>query len=55
MGGLVTNNKQIYDKLKYLQNSLGIIPSPFDCYIVNRSMKTLEIRMKKHQNNAIYI
>ena len=55
MGGLVTNNKQIYNKLKYLQNSLGIIPSPFDCYIVNRSMKTLEIRMKKHQNNAIYI
>lgn len=55
MGGLVTNNEQIYDKLKYLQNSLGIIPSLFDCYIINRSMKTLEIRMKKHQNNAIYI
>ena len=55
MGGLITNNKEIYNKLKYLQKSLGIIPSPYDCYIVNRSMKTLEVRMEKHQNNAIYI
>tara|TARA_Y100000389_G_C17445798_1_gene511526 strand:- start:727 stop:1941 length:1215 start_codon:yes stop_codon:yes gene_type:complete len=55
MGGLMMNNKELYDKLKYLQNSLGVIPSPFDCYIVNRSIKTLYIRMKKHQHNAIYI
>ena len=55
MGGLITNNQEIYTQLQYLQKSLGIIPSPHDCYMVNRSMKTLEIRMKKHQNNAIYI
>ena len=55
MGGLMMNNKELYDNLKYLQNSLGVIPSPFDCYMVNRSIKTLDIRMKKHQHNAIYI
>ena len=55
MGGLMMNNKELYDKLKYLQNSLGVIASPFDCYMVNRSIKTLDIRMKKHQHNAIYI
>lgn len=55
MGGLITNNQEIYTQLQYLQKSLGIIPSPHDCYMVNRSMKTLEIRMRKHQNNAIYI
>ena len=55
MGGLMINNTELYDKLKYLQNSLGVIPSPYDCYIVNRSIKTLKIRMEKHQRNAIYI
>lgn len=55
MGGIVTNNSNIYNKLKFFQTSMGIIPSPFDCYMVNRSIKTLEIRMKKHQQNAIYI
>jgi cystathionine gamma-lyase len=55
MGALMMNNKKLYNKLKYLQNSLGLNPSPFDCFMLNRSIKTLEIRMIKHQTNAIYI
>ena len=34
---------------------MGIIPSPYDCYLVNRSLKTLELRMIKHQSNALEI
>ena len=55
MGCLMMNNRKLYEKLKYLQNSLGVIPSPFDCFMLNRSIKTLELRMKKHQSNAIFI
>ena len=32
--------------------SAGAIPSPFDCYLVNRSLKTLHVRMEQHQKNA---
>lgn len=55
MGCLMLNNDKLYERLKYLQNSLGAIPSPFDCYLMNRSIKTLDIRMEKHQQNAMYI
>lgn len=53
MGCMMTNNKYFSEKLKYLQNAMGVIPSPFDCYLVNRSIKTLKLRMLKHQDNAI--
>lgn len=37
MGATVTNDDQLYERLELLQNASGIIPSPFDCYQVNRS------------------
>ena len=55
MGCMMTNNIKIYEELKYLQNAMGVIPSPFDCYLVNRSIKTLELRMKRHEFNALKI
>lgn len=55
MGALVMNDTELYERLKYLQNATGITPSPFDCYLVNRSLKTLDIRMEKHQRNSMVI
>ncbi|EDW38626.1 GL24795, partial [Drosophila persimilis] len=55
MGGITMNCDNLYDSLKFLQNAVGIVPSPFDCYQVNRSLKTLSLRMKQHQHNAIKI
>ncbi|XP_068142384.1 cystathionine gamma-lyase-like [Drosophila tropicalis] len=55
MGGLTMNSDKLYQSLKFLQNSCGIVPSPFDCYQVNRSLKTLSLRMEKHQSNALAI
>lgn len=55
MGCCMTNKKDLFDKLKYLQNAMGVTPSPFDCFLVNRSIKTLELRMHKHQDNALKI
>ncbi|XP_076266914.1 cystathionine gamma-lyase [Rhynchophorus ferrugineus] len=55
MGALVTSNEDLYERLKYLQNAMGIVPSPFDCYQVNRGLKTLALRMRQHSQNAIVI
>ncbi|EGC39424.1 cystathionine gamma-lyase [Dictyostelium purpureum] len=52
MGVLATNNDELYDKLKFLQNSCGGVPSAFDCFLALRGLKTLHIRMEQHQKNA---
>lgn len=55
MGGITLNSDTLYKELKFLQNAMGIVPSPFDCYQVNRSLKTLAIRMEQHQKNGIIV
>ncbi|TMW46213.1 hypothetical protein DOY81_008709 [Sarcophaga bullata] len=55
MGGVTMNSEELYHRLKFLQNAVGIVPSPFDCYQVNRSLKTLSLRMEKHMSNAIIV
>ena len=56
IGGILIAKKQkIIDQLKFIQMSIGSVPSPFDCWIVQRSLKTLSIRMKKHNQNAYKI
>jgi len=39
----------------YYFAALGIVPSPFDCYLVNRSLKTLHIRMREHMKNGLEV
>ncbi|NWF88317.1 MAG: PLP-dependent transferase [Ignavibacteriaceae bacterium] len=51
-GILVTNEEKIHSKLRYVQNAFGSIPSPFDCWLVLRSTKTLAVRMERHDYNA---
>jgi cystathionine gamma-lyase len=52
MGVLATNNTDLYTRLKFLQNSIGAIPAPFDCYMAHRGVKTLPLRMREHCRNA---
>lgn len=54
-GCLMTNNKKHYDKVWYLQNSIGPSQSPFDSWLVLRGIKTLAIRMREHERNAMKI
>jgi cystathionine gamma-lyase len=54
-GAIMLNDKTLYERLKFCQNSLGVVPSPFDCYMVLRGLKTLSLRMEKHQSNALSI
>lgn len=52
-GIIVTSDDKIYSRLKYVQNAFGAVPSPFDCWLVLRSTKTLAVRMKQHEQNAM--
>ena len=54
-GAVIINNDELYQKLKFYQNAVGAIPSPFDSWLVLRGVKTLAIRMKKHEENAMKI
>ena len=51
-GMLVTSDENYHEQLRYIQNAAGAIPSPFDCWLVLRSTKTLAVRMKQHEENA---
>ena len=57
IGGIaiVGQNQEIKEKLAFLQNSLGAIPSPFDCFLALRGLKTLSLRMERHCQNALTI
>jgi len=52
---IIKDNNDLANKIKYLQNAAGAVPSPFDCYLLIRSIKTLSVRMEKHNFNGMKI
>ncbi len=52
---IINNNTELAEKIKYIQNAVGSVPSPFDCYMLVRSIKTLAVRMERHNFNALEI
>lgn len=54
-GGLMLNDETIFEKLKFNQNAIGAILSPFDSFLVMRGIKTLPIRMERHNANALQL
>lgn len=55
MGMLSTNNKELLDKLFFIAKTIGGNPSPFDCYLLMRGIKTLHLRMERINSNALKI
>ncbi len=51
-GCIVTSDDAWNAKLRFLQNAMGAVPSPFDCYLVLRGLKTLPVRMERHVKSA---
>ena len=49
MGAVSTNNEDLHERLRFLQNAIGPVPSPFDCYMVNRQVET-----PKDDSSCIY-
>ncbi len=53
IGGIViTNREDIYEEMKYVQKTIGAVPSPFDCWLTLLGVKTLHLRMAKHAENG---
>ena len=53
VGGFVAvNDDELAERLAYVQNAAGAVPSPFDCYLLLRGIKTLGVRMDRHCENA---
>ena len=54
-GVVVTSNDAVADKLRFLQNAMGAVPGPMDCFLVLRGLRTLSLRMERHSANALKV
>jgi cystathionine gamma-synthase len=55
VGVAVTNDEALADRLRFLQNAMGAVPGPFDCFLVLRGLRTLVLRMERHCANAVVV
>lgn len=56
VGGLLAmKDEALYKELKFLQNAVGAVPGPMDCFLTLRGIKTLAVRMQRHSENALQI
>ncbi|MGH8004054.1 MAG: cystathionine gamma-synthase [Limisphaerales bacterium] len=51
-GAVLTSNDKIYERVKFCQNAVGSVPGPLDAFLVLRGVKTLALRMERHEANA---
>ena len=51
-GILITDDEEIHEQMKFVQKTIGAVPSPFDCWLTLLGVKTLHLRMERHAQNA---
>jgi cystathionine beta-lyase/cystathionine gamma-synthase len=54
-GAIVTSDDTLAERVRFLQNAMGAVPSPFDCYLVLRGLKTLGVRVRQASTTAAMI
>jgi len=54
-GVLATNSDAVYEKMKYIQKTIGAVSSPFDCWLNLSGLKTLHLRMRQHETAAMQV
>jgi cystathionine gamma-lyase len=52
-GAVLTSDEALFERLKFVQNAVGGVPSPMDAFLVLRGLKTLHVRMARHAENAL--
>ncbi len=55
LGVAVTSDDAVAERLRFLQNAMGGVPGPFDCFLVLRGLHTLHLRMERHGSNAVAV
>ena len=51
-GAAIVKDPALHEKVRFVQNSVGAVPGPFDCFLVHRGLRTLHLRVKAHTENA---
>jgi cystathionine gamma-synthase len=51
-GALVVRDRALHDAIRFVQNAVGAVPGPLDCFLVHRGIRTLHLRMAAHTENA---
>jgi cystathionine gamma-synthase len=51
-GAVITGDDQLYERIRFVQNSVGAVPAPFDCFLVHRGLRTLALRVAQHTANG---
>jgi len=54
-GAVLTSDAALHQRIQFLQNAVGGVPSPMDSFLVMRGLKTLHVRMERHQENAFRV
>lgn len=52
-GAIISNDKELKERLDFARKAMGLNPSPFDCWLASRGLKTLALRMERHEKNAL--
>jgi cystathionine gamma-synthase len=51
-GAVITRDEELYERLRFIQNAVGAVPGPMDCFLVHRGLRTLHLRMAAHARSA---
>jgi len=54
-GAVITSGAREYEEIKFYQNAAGAVPGPWDCWLTLRGIKTLSVRMREHERNALHL
>jgi cystathionine beta-lyase/cystathionine gamma-synthase len=54
-GAIVTSREDVHERVRFSQNAMGGVPSPVDCFLILRGIKTLAVRMERHMENAMAV
>ena len=51
-GAMVVGDRDLHDRVRFVQNAVGAVPGPFDCFLVHRGLRTLHLRVAAHSENG---
>jgi cystathionine gamma-synthase len=51
-GAVVVGDEGLYERVRFVQNAVGAVPGPFDCFLVHRGLRTLHLRVAAHTENG---
>jgi cystathionine gamma-synthase len=51
-GAVVVSDEQLHERVRFVQNAIGAVPGPFDCFLVHRGLRTLHLRVAAHTENG---